>query len=128
MYDSGKIIAGLIIGIGLLSFPFWYNLGTAAAPAPEPILADAAKAAGQCVDSKANMKTTHMQILDDWRNNVVRDGQRLYVAPNGNQYEMSLQNTCMTCHTSKKDFCDKCHNYTSVSPFCWDCHVAPEEK
>jgi len=128
MYDSGKIIVGLIIGLGLLTFPFWYNVGKAAPPAPEPKLSEKAKAAGQCIEPKARMKTRHMQILDDWRDSMVREGQVLYVAWDGKQYDMSLQNTCMNCHDSKKDFCDQCHNYTAVVPFCWDCHVAPEEK
>lgn len=128
MYDSGKIIVGLIIGIGLLTFPFWYNLGSAAPPAPQPEIAEQAKAAGECIVPKVEMKASHMQILDDWRTNVVRNADRLYVADNGKQYNMSLQNTCMQCHTSKKKFCDQCHNYLGVAPVCWDCHVAPEEK
>ncbi|MBU2552021.1 MAG: cytochrome C [Proteobacteria bacterium] len=157
MYDSGKIITGLVIAIVILTFPFWWNMGSAMPPAPDPKLADKAKAAGQCIYSKAYMKTSHMQVLDDWRNMVVRDGvrytllqpggdpiemqvikegrSRLMAATNhlqlgakGSQYEMSLQNTCMDCHSSKKEFCDQCHNYASVSPFCWDCHVEPEEK
>jgi len=128
MYDSGKIIVGLIIGLILLSFPFWYNLGTAAAPVPDPKLTAKAKAAGQCIEPKAQMKTSHMKILDEWRDIVVRDGERLYVADDGKQYNMSLQNTCMDCHSSKKEFCDQCHDYLGVKPFCWDCHIEPEEK
>ena len=34
MYDGGKIIFGLIIGVVMLTFPFWYNLG-AAGPKPD---------------------------------------------------------------------------------------------
>jgi hypothetical protein len=41
---------------------------------------------------------------------------------------MSLQNTCMQCHPNKAEFCDRCHNYASVKPYCWDCHVEPKEK
>ena len=50
------------------------------------------------------------------------------MAANGKAYNMSLQNTCMKCHPNKSEFCDKCHNYTSVKPYCWDCHVEPKEK
>jgi len=35
MYDRGKIITGIIIGLCLLTFPLWYNLGRAAKK-PEP--------------------------------------------------------------------------------------------
>jgi hypothetical protein len=40
---------------------------------------------------------------------------------------MSLQNSCMKCHSNKKEFCDKCHNYVAVKPYCWSCHIAPKE-
>jgi hypothetical protein len=37
MYDTGKIIPGLIIFVGLITFPIW-SQGGKAAPAPEPKL------------------------------------------------------------------------------------------
>ncbi|MBW2266037.1 MAG: hypothetical protein JRF28_07735 [Deltaproteobacteria bacterium] len=42
---------------------------------------------------------------------------------------MSLQNTCMSdnCHAKKTEFCDQCHDYTAVEPYCWDCHIVPKE-
>jgi len=40
---------------------------------------------------------------------------------------MSLQNTCMECHSNKSKFCDQCHTYAAVNPFCWECHIQPEE-
>ena len=54
MYDGGKIIAGLIIGLGLLSFPVFYNAGKAA-KSPERILTVKAKEAKECVEPKAFM-------------------------------------------------------------------------
>lgn len=126
MYDSGKVIAGLVIFVVLLTFPFWYNLGKAA-PAPEPKLSEKAKAAKECVESKAYMTAEHMQILNEWRDTVVRNAQRIYVSSSGKKFEMSLSNTCLDCHTEKAEFCDKCHNYAAVTPYCWDCHVDPKE-
>ncbi len=128
MSDKGKIIAGLVIFSILVSFPVWYNLGKAA-PAPEPVLSATAKAAKECVASKDFMKREHMQLLDLWREAVVRDGKRVYKAANGAQYDMSLSNTCLDCHDNKAEFCDKCHDYASVKPYCWDCHIDnPKEK
>lgn len=128
MYDKGKVIAGLCIFVVMISFPFWYNLGKAA-PAPEPKLTGKAAEAGQqCVESKEYMKAEHMQILNDWRDIVVRDAKRIYVNSSGKKFEMSLSNTCLDCHTEKAEFCDKCHNYASVFPYCWDCHVDPKEE
>jgi hypothetical protein len=126
MYDGGKIITGLIIGIVILLFPFFYNAGKAA-KAPERELTAQAKEAAVCIESKSFMTTQHMKLLDQWRNEVVRDAERLYTSRTGKMYDKSLQNTCMGCHSNKTKFCDQCHNYMGVAPYCWDCHVAPKE-
>ena len=134
MHNGGKIIAGLIIFVALVTFPFYNNFGKAnAKPEPKtdtPAIKEAQALLGKkevCVEPKAFMKAEHMQILNDWRDSVVRDGNRVYVATDGKHYNMSLQNTCMKCHSNKKEFCDKCHNYMAVKPYCWDCHIAPKE-
>jgi len=126
MYDQGKVIAGLAIFMVLLAFPFLYNFGKAA-PAPEPQLSAKAKAAKECVESKEYMTAQHMQLLNVWRDTVVRSAQRIYVNSSGKRFEMSLSNTCLDCHAGKAEFCDRCHNYAAVTPYCWDCHLDPKE-
>jgi hypothetical protein len=128
MKDKKLIIIGLVIFIGIAIFPFWYNRGKAA-PAPEVVLTPQAKAAKVCVRSTDYMKAEHMQLLDLWRESVVREGKRVYVNPAGKEFNMSLSNTCLDCHSNKAEFCDRCHNYASVRPYCWDCHIEnPKEK
>ncbi len=127
MYDGGKIIIGLIIGIGLFLSPFFYNAGKAA-KAPDPELTAKAKEAKVCVAQKSYMRESHFTLLDEWRNTSVRDGERYYTAWDGKKYYKSLQVTCMDCHSNKTKFCDQCHNYLDVDPYCWDCHIVPEEK
>jgi hypothetical protein len=122
MNDKGKIVTGLVIFIAMVTFPFWYNLGKAA-PVPEVKLTEKAKAAKVCVRPTAYMKAEHMQLLDVWRDTVVRDGRDTYVNENGQSFKMSLSNTCLDCHSNKKEFCDACHNYASARPYCWDCHI-----
>ena len=77
MYDSGKIITLLVIFIVLVSFPLWYQFGKAEAVAPDPQLTEIAKKAGKCIESKEYMTTHHMKMLDEWRNEAVRDLQFL---------------------------------------------------
>jgi hypothetical protein len=72
------------------------------------------------------MRATHMEMLDEWRDRVVREGERMYQASDGKSYEMSLTHTCLECHSNKAEFCDACHNYTAVTPYCWDCHIDPK--
>jgi hypothetical protein len=129
IYDREIVVIGLAIFVAMISFPFWYNLGKAA-PAPEVKLSDKAKAAKQCIAPTPYMRAEHMAILDIWRDTVVRDAKRVYTLDDGRQFNMSLstgENSCMGCHVTKADFCDKCHNYASVRPYCWDCHIAPKE-
>ena len=124
MYDGGKIITGLFIFVLLVTFPIWYNHGNAGA-VPEVQLPKVAK---ECVLPAADMRAKHMQLLNAWRDEVLRTGDRSFnVEIAGKEYQKSLMNTCMQCHTSKKKFCDQCHSYASVTPYCWDCHVAPVE-
>ncbi len=128
MYDKGKVIAGIVIFAIVATFPFWFNMGKAS-PAPELKLTEKAKAAQKCVRDTAYMKAEHMQLLDIWREEVVRGGSRVYVNSEGKEFDMSLSNTCLDCHSNKTEFCDKCHDYASVDPYCWDCHVDnPKEK
>jgi hypothetical protein len=126
MNDKKWIILGLVIFVGLVTLPLWYNLlikPGKAALAPQPVLTEKALAAKQCVLPTELMKTDHMQLLDLWRHSVVRNGLREYVNNEGKTFTMSLSNTCLDCHSNKAEFCDSCHNYASVRPYCWDCHI-----
>ena len=133
MYNGGKIIAGLAVFLAFFLFPFYYNLGKANAR-PElktdtPAIREWVQKYGkkECVESKDFMRAEHMQLLNDWRDSVVRDGNRIYTNKEGRHHLMSLQNTCLNCHSNKKEFCDKCHNYMAVKPYCFNCHVEPKE-
>lgn len=133
MYDGGKIIPGLIIFFLLMTLPIWYNIATG--KTDPPVLQ---KVEGQknCVETTEFMRTWHMDLLNDWRNEVVREGDRLYTPKTiktDKKINKSLTNKCLECHTSKAQFCDKCHDYTGVtnsrvgiSINCWDCHINPE--
>lgn len=122
MFNKGLVSVGLVIFLIAATSPFWSNFGTAA-PAPEVVLTEKAKAAKTCVRPKVYMTREHMQLLDVWRDTVVRDGKRLYTNSEGKTFNMSLSNTCLDCHSNKAEFCDRCHNYASVNPYCWDCHI-----
>lgn len=126
MFDGGKIITLLVIFLVLLFFPLWYQKGKTVG-APEPELSAKAKEAGKCIESKEFMTKEHMKLLDKWRMEAVRDGNIYYTSTEGKTYYKSLQVTCLDCHSNKSKFCDKCHNYAGVNPFCWDCHIAPKE-
>jgi len=133
MYNRNLIVAGLILFIVLITFPAWnyFIFSGEASTAPEIKLSEKALAAKECVRSKEYMKTEHMQLLNMWRDTVVREGKRTYISPNGKSYNMSLssgENSCLGCHVDKAQFCDKCHTYASVAPYCWDCHIDPKEK
>jgi hypothetical protein len=125
MFDAGKVIIGLLIFIILISFPIWYNVaGGKATYVPE---LEKASRGSDCVRPTQWMRYNHMDLLDDWRDQVVREGDRYEEGSNGSVYEKSLTHTCLDCHQNKNQFCDKCHDYLSVDPYCWDCHINPKE-
>lgn len=129
MYDAGKIIPGLLIFLVLITFPVWYNAAMGKAQTrPDPVIQTADEPGRDtCVLEGDKMVTAHMDLLDEWRDSVVRDGVRMTETFNGHKIEMSLSRTCMDCHSNKQQFCDECHTYMDVEPYCWECHVVPDE-
>lgn len=121
MRDRGVIYCGLALFLGLATFPVWHNLAARVnAKGPNLILPKNEK---RCVAPLAYMKTSHMSLLLDWRDSVVRRGAREYTAFDGRRYSMNLTSTCLKqCHGAKAEFCDRCHTYAAVSLPCWDCH------
>ncbi len=124
MYNARYVLIGLAVFAVLFTMPFWANIGRASYTPPDLKYPDPA-VAKQCVMPKQWMRAEHMQLLNDWRDAAVRDGNRVFVGQDGKQYQASLTNGCMKCHDDKKEFCDKCHNQLGVSPYCWTCHVEP---
>jgi hypothetical protein len=113
------IFIGLAIAVVALTFPFWYNLAIGSpTPSPELDTPD-----GQCVEDTEYMRAHHMDLLDEWRDAVVRDGDTSPVVVEGKEYPKSLTRGCLECHTTRQKFCYECHNYANVEPTCWECHV-----
>ena len=126
MHDAGKIIVGLVIFLVLVTYPVWYNAASGRATYVPDLQYPTESTA--CVMPTDFMKSSHMDLLDQWRDEVVREGDRIFAAADGMTYEKSLTNTCLGCHTNKAEFCDKCHDYLAVgTPTCWECHVDPRE-
>ncbi|MEW6249104.1 MAG: sulfate reduction electron transfer complex DsrMKJOP subunit DsrJ [Planctomycetota bacterium] len=124
MSDKPAIVVGLVIFLGLVTFPFWYARATGPTAAP---VVEMPKNAAQCVEDKAYMTAHHMELLNEWRDAVVRDGRNEYVSRAfGTHFDMSLTKTCLGCHEDRQTSCDRCHTYADVHPGCWDCHVAPK--
>ncbi len=73
-----------------------------------------------CIEDPEWMVHSHKSLLLQWREEVVREGNRSY-----DSYEKSFD-TCFSCHSYKK-FCYKCHNEIGVQPRCFDCHITPPE-
>jgi hypothetical protein len=126
MYDAGKIIVGLVVFVVLATSPLWFNALTEETP-EAPKLTLPTNGSTECVEATDYMRSEHMDLLNQWRDDVVRKAKRDYVSSsNGKIFDMSLSRTCMDCHSNKAEFCDACHNYMAVTPYCWDCHVEPK--
>jgi hypothetical protein len=131
LYNARWIVPGLIAFVAIVTFPLWFNnaqgraAGFTSPPNPEGL---------ECVEKGIWMREHHMQLLIDWRETVVREGDRTYIGSDGKTYEKSLTKTCMKCHgfadetgksTTPATYCLDCHNFAGVTVYCWDCHIDP---
>jgi len=121
MHDTGKVLVGLGVFAVLVTAPVWYGLGPGRGKGQPPEL-EKPTTAKQCVEPTVFMRAQHMELLDEWRDTVVRDANRVYVASDGKHHTISLTGTCLGCHEDPEKFCIRCHTYAGVEVFCWDCH------
>lgn len=124
MHDTGKVLAGLVVFLAIVTSPMWYRLvvgGEAGAPELEAV-----KDSTECVADTEYMRVSHMDLLDTWRDEAVRNGDRVYVGLGGKKHQKSFSGTCMGCHSSREEFCLRCHDYVGAAPYCWDCHLEPK--
>jgi len=127
MYNAKYIIPGLVIFLALVLFPFMKGAGHEKKFEVE--LEKPKNGSKECVLPTNEMRDKHMVLLNEWRDDVVRNGKRIYKNEAGKEFSMSLTNTCMDCHADKEKFCDKCHNSVGVNPYCWNCHnISPVKK
>ena len=124
MYNAKAVILGILVFAVLFSTPFWANFGgTKDYKRPAIVLPQNEK---ECVEPVEFMRAEHMYLLNEWRDQALRYENRTYVSSTGKKWTISLQNTCLKCHSNYEEFCDKCHVSTSVDPYCWTCHILPK--
>jgi hypothetical protein len=132
LYHGKFIIPGLAVFLLLASFPILRGFSGAQPPFQSPPNPKSER----CIESGPFMRAHHMRLLKQWRDDVVRAGDRVYVAGDGRRWEKSLTRTCLGCHgqadknghsTSAATFCTECHIYVNAKPDCWNCHMENAE-
>lgn len=119
LHKESRRMRFIVIVVALIFVPLCYSLATQIArkktessgiflEQPDPKYTE-------CVRETSFMRFHHWELLRGTREEVVRYGIRS---------EISL-NKCRECHTSRERFCNKCHNATSLTPDCFDCHYYP---
>jgi len=74
MYDGKKIIPGLILFVGIMTYPLWHNTvsgKTGYIPKPK-----APADQKECIEPKSFIRVNHKALLEDWRTSVVSNGTR----------------------------------------------------
>jgi len=104
--DRPLILAGLTLFVGLVTTPSGTALSTEKRPSP---LRRSNSLPGKAVRRATSyMRSSHMRLLEDWRNEAVRDGQRQFVAFNGKTYDKNPNpHLRHACHTDRKEFCGR---------------------
>jgi hypothetical protein len=130
MRNKTNIVIGVLVFVLVMTSPIWLNFGQSKAADGVEVSLDTpainAMAEKKCIYDTDYMRENHMELLHQWKVQVVRDGNRTMVTPDGREFEMSLQNTCLQCHSNYDEFCKKCHDYNGVEPNCWQCHTNPD--
>ena len=138
MSDKPIIVAGLAVFIVVVTFPVWYTLGFSEDPSPPNLEIPQ----GKCVKDAEWMRANHMNLLKEWRNDMVREADKSQIEINGEKYEKSLTKGCMICHVNRQTFCYECHKYTNAVQLlplrgsettqrgirCWNCHIEPRKE
>ncbi|MBT3234112.1 MAG: hypothetical protein HN356_15035 [Calditrichaeota bacterium] len=98
------------IGYSIISFVFAQT-----SPNAELFLEMPDSTYTECVKDTDYMRFHHWELLQSVRSEVVRFGIRGDISLSG----------CRKCHTSREQFCNKCHNAVSLYPDCFSCHYYP---
>jgi hypothetical protein len=125
MRDGLRIAAGLGLFVAVALAPVWQRAASARAPRPAPRIA---RPGTRCVAPPEVMRASHMQLLDGWRDAVVRGAGRTARAADGRPVTRSVSGTCLECHPNQREFCDTCHGDLAVQPVCWECHHERKER
>lgn len=128
MYKPQRIIIFLAVVLCIVLLPLLINHGRVAADAAPALDTPEINELAQreCVESTEYMRSDHMHLLDAWRTEVIRNGNTMYTNSAGQVFEMSLEDTCFSCHSNRAEFCLSCHDYAGVETNCWNCHDGGE--
>lgn len=105
------VIILLPIGYSLFNFVFGQDSDDV-----RPFLEKPDPLYDKCVRDTEYMRYHHWELLRDVRVQAVRYGIR---------GDVSFDD-CRGCHTSREQFCNKCHQAASVYLDCFGCHYYPE--
>ena len=98
MQKKTNIVVGILVFLLVMSAPIWMNFGKDAAASNVEVSLDTptinALDEKKCIYDTEYMRENHMEILHQWKVQVVRDDNRVMVTPDGREFDMSLQNTC----------------------------------
>jgi len=115
--NTRRQVIAVIILLMIILFPFGYSVYCHAFSKTSPQIPKRPdKKYDQCVKDTVYMRYHHMDLLNDLRDQAVREGK----------YADIGIRTCKECHTSREQFCNKCHDAVNLSPDCFGCHYYPE--
>ncbi len=108
------------IPLAVILLPILYSLaGFVFAGGPDPgtpFLQPPEERFVYCVRDTEYMRFHHWELLQEVRDEVVRDGKAGDVTFDG----------CRACHPDRGRFCNQCHSAANVNPDCFACHYYPE--
>jgi hypothetical protein len=126
LYNGRIILPALGVFLVMMTYPLWRGMAARDAGFQSPPNPKGER----CIEPKSYMRAQHPRLLARWRDEVVRENNRIYTARDGRTWEKGLK-TCVGCHghtdalgksTTAAAACNDCHSYVNVKPDCWNCH------
>jgi len=124
MYKPGRIIVFLAVFLCIVLAPLSVNLGRSPLQVGSALDTPEINSLQnrECIEPTGYMRAEHMSLLDNWRKVGVRSVGLDYVNSAGIVFEISLENSCFSCHSNRFDFCSSCHDLVAITLNCQDCH------
>lgn len=108
------------VSVLIILIPFGYSVISAVlSPGSEdvwPFLEMPDAKYKECVRETDYMRYHHMHLLQEVRDEAVREGTRGKIR----------LDECRKCHSNRATFCDRCHIAVNLTPDCYGCHYYPE--
>jgi hypothetical protein len=119
IFNDNRAALTVVIPAVIILLPFGYSVVQYVlardAHSPQPFIERRDESYENCVKDTEYMRFHHWELLNEIREEFVRDGIRGDIR----------FDKCRECHPNRERFCNQCHKAVNLKPDCFGCHYYP---